>query len=248
MGKNKHGWYLILTVTLVSVSLLGYLLQIYIFHDRHNTVFYFFQDISFVPINVLLVTVIIDRLLQKKEKESLIKKLNMIVGLFFTEIGVPLMSDINRNAVLPEILAGKLHITGAWTDKKFQSTIYEFRNMKYEFDPDRGFLEELKNSLKGRRELLLALMENPNLLEHDSFTDMLLAVFHLGDELSRREDLNTLPSTDIEHLKIDINRAYSLLITEWLFYMRHLRKAYPYLFSIEMRKNPFDESATIIVA
>jgi len=31
---------------------------------------------------------------------------------------------------------------------------------------------------------LLGLLGNPNLLEHDSFTDLLWAVFHLMEELS----------------------------------------------------------------
>jgi hypothetical protein len=43
---------------------------------------------------------------------------------------------------------------------------------------------------------------------------------------------------------VDIKRAYSLLITEWLAYMEHLRQDYPFLFSLAMRTNPFDPSAT----
>jgi hypothetical protein len=53
-----------------------------------------------------------------------------------------------------------------------------------------------------------------------------------------------LSHNDAEHIVVDIKRAYSLLITEWLAYMEHLRQDYPFLFSLAMRTNPFDPSAT----
>ena len=46
-------------------------------------------------------------------------------------------------------------------------------------------LVNLHNFLAKKREILLHLLENPNLLEHESFTDLLWAVFHLSDELCR---------------------------------------------------------------
>ena len=86
--------------------------------------------------------------------------------------------------------------------------------------------------------------QNPNLLEHDSFTDLLWAVFHLAEELAWRQDLRRLPGSDLSHLTGDIERAYTRLITEWLDYMRHLKGSYPYLFSLATRTNPFDPDAS----
>jgi hypothetical protein len=98
--------------------------------------------------------------------------------------------------------------------------------------------------LVGKREFLLRLLENQNLLEHDSFTELLMAVFHLTEELESRADLVQLTETDQKHLANDMRRAYSLLISEWLDYMKHLKENYPYLFSFAMRTNPFDPDAT----
>ena len=72
-----------------------------------------------------------------------------------------------------------------------------------------------------------------------NFTDLLWAVTHLTEELSHRKDLKTLPNADYEHLSGDIKRAYIMLITEWLAYMKHLKESYPYLFSLAVRTNPF---------
>ncbi len=91
---------------------------------------------------------------------------------------------------------------------------------------------------------MLRLLENQNLLEHDSFTDLLWAVFHLSEELTARSDLSALPDKDHEHLSGDIKRAYTHLIREWLKYMKHLKNDYPYLFSLAVRVNPFKTNPT----
>lgn len=46
---------------------------------------------------------------------------------------------------------------------------------------------------------MLTLLENPQLFEHDRFTDLLHAVFHLADESNARESFIDLPTTDYNH-------------------------------------------------
>ena len=96
-----------------------------------------------------------------------------------------------------------------------------------------------------KKRFLLALLENPNLLEHETFTELLRAVFHLTEELEKRKDIKQLPKADYDHLKLDTERAYNILIYQWVEYMEHLMNNYPYLFSLAMRTNPFDPNATV---
>ena len=56
-----------------------------------------------------------------------------------------------------------------------------------------------------------------------------------------------MPEADIAHLAGDMTRAYKLLVFEWLLYMRHLQKNYPYLFSLAVRMNPFDTNASPVI-
>jgi hypothetical protein len=42
-------------------------------------------------------------------------------------------------------------------------------------------------------------------------------------------------------------RVYSQLIPEWMKYMEYLKVHYPYLFSLALRKNPFDPAASVVV-
>lgn len=84
-------------------------------------------------------------------------------------------------------------------------------------------------------------------MEHESFTNLLWAVFHFTEELSHRKNLKKLPGSDLKHLSGDIQRSYNLLVDQWLDYMSYLKNNYPYLFSLAMRTNPFDEKASPVV-
>ena len=107
--------------------------------------------------------------------------------------------------------------------------------------------QELREFLTAQRGFLLELLENPNLLEHEGFSDMLWAVTHLSEELCARPSLTDLPATDLAHLETDMARAYGRLLAEWLRYTEHLKHDYPYLYSFAVRTNPFDPEARIEV-
>jgi hypothetical protein len=59
-------------------------------------------------------------------------------------------------------------------------------------------------------------LENPNLLEHESFTDLLRAVFHMTEEFDKRAamELNEPSDADRSHIINDIKRSYVLLVHE----------------------------------
>ena len=62
-----------------------------------------------------------------------------------------------------------------------------------------------------------------------------------------REGIHSLPESDLEHLRNDINRIYTLLTRQWLNYLVHLKRQYPYLYSLAMRTNPFVANPSVIV-
>lgn len=98
-----------------------------------------------------------------------------------------------------------------------------------------------------KRQFLIDLIENPVLIEHERFSDVLLALFHLMDELNSRGEFTDLPQTDLTHISGDFNRAYKRLTLQWIEYLEHLKINYPYLFSLAARKNPFNPDASAIV-
>jgi hypothetical protein len=196
-----------------------------------------------VPIEVLLVTLIIHRLLHEREKRAKLKKLNMVIGAFFSETGTELLErliafDDSFENVRPDLIPGL-----DWRQADFQRIKKELEGYDFDIQSRNSDLAGLRYFLVNQRAFLLRLLENPAILEHDKFTELLWAVFHLTEELARRTDVDKLPKTDYEHLSGDMKRAYVLLIREWIDYMNHLRIDYPYLFSLAVRTNPFDPDA-----
>jgi hypothetical protein len=67
----KHlRWQILLASVLIFLSTILYLVHYAIFRDAHHIFLYLLGDIAFVPIEVLLVTVIIHQVLSAREKTS----------------------------------------------------------------------------------------------------------------------------------------------------------------------------------
>lgn len=244
---KRLNWQIVLITILLSLSVLLYALHFFIFKDAHHIFIYLLGDIAFVPIEVLLVTLIIHRILSIREKRVMLKKLNMVIGAFFSEVGLSLLKYFVQFDSCFENLRKDLIIKTDWSDRYFTNIKKNLNNHACSIDTTRGNLGSIKNFLIKKRDFLLRLLENPNLLEHESFTELLWAIFHLTDELLHRKELENLPESDLNHLAGDIKRAYILLISEWLMYMKHLKNDYPYLFSLALRTNPLDPDASPIV-
>jgi len=102
-------------------------------------------------------------------------------------------------------------VTAGWSAQDFLKVTKAIRKYTYETAIDQAYLENLRSFLLEKRDCLVGLLENPVLVEHESFTDLLRAVFHLTEELAFRENLSQMPDADRRHIAADIKRAYGLL-------------------------------------
>ena len=75
--KKKTKETVIIGIGLVVLSLLLHYVHYLIFKDAHHTLIFLFADIAFIPMEVFFTTLIIDRLLEKREKNHFLEKLNM---------------------------------------------------------------------------------------------------------------------------------------------------------------------------
>jgi len=247
MVMKRFSWPIILALSLLVVSTFLYVVHYAIFGDPHHIFIYMLGDIAFLPVEVLLVTIIIHHLLSAREKRARLEKLNMVIGAFFSEVGTRLLTYFSDCDPKLEEIRKDLIVADDWSEQMFLQVSKRLKKHQYGVEIQNVELEGLRSFLIGKRDFLLRLLENPSLLEHESFTGLLQAVFHMTEELENREDVKQLPVTDYEHLAGDIRRAYVLLVHEWLDYMKHLKYNYPYMFSLAMRANPFDESASPLV-
>jgi len=241
---KRFKWYALIGSSLIGISAIFYYIEILLFHRESETFFYMLQDIAFVPIQVLLVSIIVEQVLSRREKRDKLSKMNMAIGTFFSEAGTELLRLLSDFDLTVAEIKNRLKVKGEWTDREFDEVKKFLTRYDCSIDTRIRDLEYLKGFLIAKRSFLLSLLENPNLLEHESFTDLLFAVFHLTEELAVRKSVTSLSPPDYAHVVNDLKRAYVLLLSQWIIYVKHLKTAYPFIFSLVIRTNPFDPEAS----
>lgn len=237
---------IITAAILVAISIVIYYIHYLVFHDPHHIFIYMLGDIAFLPLEVLIVGLVIERILAKRESEERVQKLNMVVGAFFSEVGRPLATTLLNATPSREEVISKMNVSGTWEPKDYSNARqYIEKNSSISFDQIN--LEQLRAFLLSKRAFMLRLIENPNLLEHEKFTDLLLSSFHLMEELESRQSVDNLPHNDIAHIKIDAQRAFKFMAVEWLDYMQHLKSNYPFLYSHYLRISPYQLNPSAII-
>jgi voltage-gated potassium channel len=185
--------------------------------------------------------------LSRRDRELRLQKLQMVVGLFFSEAGTRLLHLFAAADVSGKSLAGELAMEDSWGVREFQRARRSLDRHPFQVDMQRIDLEQLSAFLAEHGNLLVRLLESPYMLEHESFTDLLIALLHFKEELQYRDGFSGLPDSDRDHLCRDINRVYRQAAVQWLDYVLHLKDNYPFLFSLALRTNPFDPQASPVV-
>ena len=237
LPKDRIVWLLLL------ISLVLYLTDYFVFGRGDEIGFSFMSNVAFLPVYVLFVTLMIERVIKNRERDAMMKKLNMVIGIFFSEVGTHLLRDFLDFFPDGHEITKVLRPTPQWKDADFKAAHDFLKGQNPHLDSRLGDLAALKGFLMEKKSTMLMLMENPNLLEHESFTDLLWAVFHLIEELQARRSLEGLPESDLDHLSGDMKRAHTHLLIQWVSYMWHLKKDYPYLYSLAVRMNPMNPDA-----
>ena len=232
-------WMKKLITTLLLISAAFYSIHYAIFKDPMFILRYVIAQLGFTPISVILVTMILNKLIGKREKLQRIKKLNMVIGVFFSEAGTDFLKRFLTYDNNSQELIKRFEKVKNWDETKYKEIGNYISENRFEMAVDRSNIQELKETVVGKRQFLLALLENPNLLEHESFTELLWALFHMAEELDARKGFDDMDSDDFDHISNDLKRAYCQLVSQWILYMKHLKEDYPYLYSFALRTNPY---------
>jgi hypothetical protein len=232
-------------LTIITISTVGY--GDITAKTEAGKILEMFVIIAGVGTFIVVIANSIELTLGRKEALAKKKKVNMIVGVFFSEAGVPLIRKLTDALSFSEAMKNSLLVQPEWSEQEFSDAKTRLASLNFEIDINRVDLPDVHQLLRGKRTLLVQLLQHPVLFEHEAFTDLLTAVFHLEEELSARDDFGQLPKSDLNHLAGDTKRVVSLIVVQWLDYMLHLKTNYPYLFSLAVRTNPFDATSSAVV-
>lgn len=246
MASRRHRvlWEVRVIVILIAVSVLFYIGHYLSFRDLHHIWLWSFTSLAFLPISALVVTLLIDRVLSARDRALRLDKLNMLIGVFFSNVGNELLVRISDRDSNDDYLRRHFGAPGPWGRMTGKKALAILAGHPFSITMDRHDLAGLKSFLVPREDSMMRLIENPNLLEHENFTQLMRAVFHLAEELSYRDECQSIPEADVRHLVGDVERVYRLITREWALYMIFLKRSFPFLFSLAVRTNPLDRSAT----
>lgn len=227
---KKIRYYFVISFILIALSSIMFFIHYLIFGQAINTAYYSLMNLCFIPINSLVVTIMLEKLIDYRAKKDRIEKINMLVGIFFTEVGGKLMHliiDADKDA--------KNYITNFEDLNKIKKSLYE-----YDYKVDMNYIDlcTIKNILVEHSNLFVTLISNESILQHQIFTDLLMSVIHLRDEIIFMEKDNGL-ELNINHLENDVIRVYKNISIQWISYLEYLQKSYPFLYNNAIRVNPF---------
>jgi hypothetical protein len=185
--------------------------------------------------------------IQRRDQKVRLQKLNMVIGLFFSETGTALLRLCTRADPGLDSCARDFTVGSNWTETEFDQARRKLAAHPFSVAGERLDLPAMRDFLAGQGNLIVRLLESPYMLEHELFTDLLIATLHLKEELELRPGFAGLPEKDLQHLAGDMNRVYGLLARQWLEYMAEVKVHYPFLFSLALRTNPFNPEASVVV-
>ena len=250
--SKRLSWKVKFSIVMVLLIIIIYGSNYLVLGDAEHIISYVWTHLGFIPVDILLVAFILDEIIEKKEKEAMLEKLDMLMSTFFSEVGNDLisqLSSVNKYTANTE----NLKLIKNWDDKDYEAKLAELKSISIDFQADvpaeerEEFLENLRVFLASKREFIINLMTNPNLLEKEEFTGLITAILHLDEELEHRKDLALVQDADFGHLNGDMQRVYGKLVYEWVYYLKYLNKHYPYMIALIVRTNPFDADADVYV-
>ncbi|MBQ6511494.1 hypothetical protein [Methanobrevibacter sp.] len=251
MDSHKR-WKIKFSIIMVILIIIIYGSNYLVLGDPEHIISYIWTHLGFIPVDILVVAFLLDEIIEKKEKEAMLEKLDMLMSTFFSEVGNELISQLSA-ANKYKASTENLKSIKNWEDKDYKNKLDELKNTTIDFQADialenrEEFLENLRNLLVSKREFIINLINNPNLLEKEEFTGLINAILHLDEELEHRKDLSLVTDADFAHLNGDMHRVYNKLVYEWVYYLRYLNKHYPYMIALIIRTNPFDDDAEVYV-
>ena len=98
-----------------------YLLDYFIIGSARDIASSFLGNLAFLPIYVIFVTLMIEQIMRQRERQTIMRKLNMVIGVFFSEVGNRLLKELSAYVVMCDDLRSQLQVNGQWKEDGFSA-------------------------------------------------------------------------------------------------------------------------------
>ena len=216
---------------LIVLTVIFYFTHYFFFRDIHYLTSYFLLHLSFLPIHALALGLILEGLMSLHESRNRRKKMSMLLGIFFRQVGVDLLIMMSYLIKDRPAFDKMVMVQPDWGRKEFKTSTNMLQKSKLWIKPDRNALASIMAILKEREEIITTMTRNPHLLEFLNLSRALMSLFHLIEEAHFRPKVEDLPEHELDHLANDLGKALKNLSILWLEYLQHLKTNHPILFT-----------------
>ena len=233
--RKRELWEKILVaaaLVLLSSALYG---LVYLIHgDAGYIGKYVTYHLAFLPLHALVLGLILEEILNLREKNNRQRKLNIFLGIFFRQMGVEFTAItfelLNNRSELDKLIMAQ----PSWKRRDFRNARYELDQFKPGLKDDPRVLSQLMTFLREREQDILEMTRNPNLWEFERLYRTLVGLFHLIEESHFRGALEKMSRASREHLAKDAGNTLLMLLSLWLEYLEFLKKQHPVLFEFQV--------------
>ena len=226
---------------LLLFSALMYVIHYLIFRDFHHIAIFFVHDVAFLPLEVILVSLGFDRLIEKTGQEEARSKLSIIETLFFDESGGELLRYLSRFDPNASQLRAIVQVTVDWTPVDYINAKRRLNAHSFRLDVEQIDFFGLHDHLNKRHEYYLHILENPALTQSHEFTELVMKLYLLWEELHQRTDLRHLNPGEQQMLAGLLSEIYQELTEYWIDNAHNHCVHNPYRVRRLIMDNPFTE-------
>ena len=120
---RRYSTFFIIAGIFIYLSELAYYFLYLIFQDVRHIFIYMVGDLAFLPLEVFLVVIVIERILARRERQAILEKLNMVIGAFFSEVGTELLHRLLSCFEKDKEICQRLAVNQNWTHVDFKKAV-----------------------------------------------------------------------------------------------------------------------------
>ena len=139
---NRAIWRIKLGFGLAAATAFVLLANLMVFGMPKETTFWVMHSLAMMPIEILVVTLILNQLLEGRARQEMIHKLNMVIGAFFSEVGSDLLRRITAFDADVEVREN-FFVKDDWDNSSFAKAKAVAAAYDYTVDAARGDLAGL---------------------------------------------------------------------------------------------------------
>ena len=158
---KRANWLATLALGFVLTSAVIYYVHFLIFRDSTFIFKYFVAQMGFLPISTALVTIVLNQLMGKRDKNIRLQKLNMVIGAFFSDVGTDLLKTLASSDHEAQSFGQYLKLNSSWSKSDFEQAKRNIQDINLDKSNLNTQLEELKSFLFLKRNHLLRLWKIP---------------------------------------------------------------------------------------